>query len=154
MSRIGYSPITVQSGVDVRIDGSHVSVKGPKGTLDRTFHEKVTIKVEDGIATVERVDEDRESKALHGLSRALLYNMVVGVSEGYVKELRAVGVGYRASLKGKDLELLVGFSHPVLVKAPTGITFDVPEPTSIVVSGTDKELVGQTAAEIRLGAST
>lgn len=149
MSRIGKSPVQLPSGVTVEISGSDVIVKGPKGTLTRRFHDKVALSQDDGVVTVTRVDEERESKALHGLSRALLANMVVGVSEGYRRELQTVGVGYRAALKGKDLELQVGFSHPVEVAAPDGIDFEVPEPTQIVITGIDKELVGQIAADIR-----
>ncbi len=150
MSRIGNAPVAVPSGVEVRQDGaSKLVVKGPKGTLERTFSDKVTFTVEDGRVVVARVDEERESKALHGLSRALLHNMVVGVSDGYRKELQAVGVGYRAALRGRTLELQVGFSHPVEIEAPPGIEFEVPEPTRIIVSGIDKELVGQVAANIR-----
>ncbi|MEX2323411.1 MAG: 50S ribosomal protein L6 [Acidimicrobiia bacterium] len=149
MSRIGKSPVQLPSGVTVEISGSEVTVKGPKGTLTRRFHDKVAFSQEDGVVTVTRVDEERESKALHGLSRALLANMVVGVSEGYRRELQTVGVGYRAALKGKDLELQVGFSHPVEVAAPDGIDFEVPEPTQIVITGIDKERVGQIAADIR-----
>jgi large subunit ribosomal protein L6 len=149
MSRIGNSPVQVPSGVTVEISGSEVTVKGPKGTLTRLFHDKVAFSQDDGVVTVSRVDEERESKALHGLSRALLANMVVGVSEGYRRELQTVGVGYRAALKGKDLELQVGFSHPVEVVAPDGIDFEVPEPTQIVITGIDKELIGQIAADIR-----
>mgnify|MGYP001139649672 FL=1 len=149
MSRIGNAPITVPSGVEITIDGPEVTVKGPKGELSRRFPERVTISVEDGVAKVTRIDDSRESKALHGLSRALLANMVTGVSEGYRKDLEIQGVGYRAQLKGRDLELQVGFSHPVTVPAPEGITFEVPEPTKISVVGIDKELVGQTAAVVR-----
>ncbi|MFO7292697.1 MAG: 50S ribosomal protein L6 [Actinomycetes bacterium] len=149
MSRIGNAPITVPSGVEITIDGPEVTVKGPKGELSRRFPERVTVSVEDGVAKVTRIDDSRESKALHGLSRALLANMVTGVSEGYRKDLEIQGVGYRAQLKGRDLELQVGFSHPVTVPAPEGITFEVPEPTKISVVGIDKELVGQTAAVVR-----
>jgi len=149
MSRIGKSPVPIAAGVDVKVDGQDVTVKGPKGTLERTFHERVTISVEDGEARVVRNDEDRKTRALHGLSRALLANMVEGVSEGFRKELSIVGVGYRASLKGKNLELLVGYSHPVDIIAPDGITLEVPDQTRIIVSGIDKELVGQVAADIR-----
>lgn len=149
MSRIGNAPITVPSGVEINVDGPEVTVKGPKGELRRRFPERVTISVEDGVATVGRVDESHESKALHGLSRALLYNMVTGVSEGYRKDLEIHGVGYRAQLKGRDLELQVGFSHPVTVSAPEGVDFEVPEPTKISVVGIDKELVGQVAADVR-----
>ena len=149
MSRIGKSPVPIASGVDIEVAGQDVTVKGPKGMLERNFHERVTVVVEDGEARVERNDEDRQTRALHGLSRALLANMVEGVSEGFRKELSIVGVGYRASLKGNNIELLVGFSHPVEVAAPDGITFEVPEQTRIIVSGIDKELVGQVAANIR-----
>jgi len=149
MSRIGLAPIPLPSGVDVSIDGTDITVKGSKGTLQRTFSDRVTVELTDGVVTVARKDEERESKALHGLSRALLNNMVVGVSEGFQKELLTVGVGYRASLQGKSLELLVGFSHPVKFPAPEGIEFEVPEPTRIIIRGIDKELVGQVAADIR-----
>ncbi len=149
MSRIGKMPVDMPSGVDIKVDGTHVTVKGSKGELSRQFHDRVSFSIEDGVITVVREDDTRESRALHGLSRALLANMVQGVSEGFSKVLEIQGVGYRASLKGSDIELLVGFSHPVDVKAPKGITFEVPEPTRIVVSGIDKEQVGQVAADIR-----
>jgi large subunit ribosomal protein L6 len=142
-------PVTVPSGVDVKVDGVQVTVKGSKGELSREFTDRVSFSMDDGVITVGREDDTRESRALHGLSRALLANMVEGVSEGFSKVLEIQGVGYRASLKGSDIELLVGFSHPVNDKAPKGITFDVPEPTRIVVSGIDKEQVGQVAADIR-----
>jgi large subunit ribosomal protein L6 len=142
-------PVTVPSGVDVQIQGTRVTVKGAKGQLSREFADRVEFQAEDGVITVVRQDETRESRALHGLSRALLANMVHGVSEGFSKTLEIQGVGYRASLKGNDIELLVGFSHPVDVAAPDGITFEVPEPSRIIVSGIDKEQVGQVAAEIR-----
>jgi len=149
MSRVGKMPVDMPSGVDVKVDGTHVTVKGSKGELSRLFNDRVSFSIEDGVITVVREDDTRESRALHGLSRALLANMVQGVSEGFTKVLEIQGVGYRASLKGSDIELLVGFSHPVDVKAPKGITFEVPEPTRIVVSGIDKEQVGQVAADIR-----
>jgi large subunit ribosomal protein L6 len=149
MSRIGLSPIPVPSGVDISVAGLELTVKGSKGTLRRIFSDKVAFEVGDGVVTVARKDEDRDAKALHGLSRALLHNMVVGVSTGFQKELLTVGVGYRASLQGNTLELLVGFSHPVKITAPDGIEFEVPEPTRIIVRGIDKELVGQVAADIR-----
>jgi large subunit ribosomal protein L6 len=142
-------PVTVPSTVDFELDGNTVSVKGPKGELSRRFHERVSISFEDGTATVDRQDDERESRALHGLSRALLANMVAGVAEGFRRELEIVGVGYRAALRGDDLELQLGFSHPVSVAAPAGITFEVPEPTKVAVIGIDKELVGQVAADIR-----
>lgn len=149
MSRVGYNPIPVPSGVDIKVNGADVTVKGPKGELTRSFHERVSIEVDGDVVTLDRVDETRESKAIHGLSRALLANMVVGVSEGFSRDLEIQGVGYRAQLKGNDLELQVGFSHPVTVEAPSGITFDVPEPTRVSISGIDKELVGQVAADVR-----
>ncbi|HEY5684620.1 MAG TPA: 50S ribosomal protein L6 [Acidimicrobiia bacterium] len=149
MSRIGKMPVTVPKGVEIRVDGGNVTVKGPKGELARRFHDRVAITLEDDVASVNRVDDTRESRALHGLSRALLANMVTGVSEGYRKDLEIVGVGYRAALKGQDLEMQLGFSHPVSVLAPEGVTFEVPEPTKVTVSGIDKELVGQVAADIR-----
>lgn len=149
MSRVGKAPITLPSGVNVTIDGNKVTVKGPKGQLDREFHERVSISQEDGVLTVARSDDERESRALHGLSRALLNNMVIGVSDGYLKELSIVGVGYRAALKGSTLDFQLGFSHPVSVNAPAGITFELPEPTRIIISGIDKETVGQIASEIR-----
>lgn len=149
MSRVGKTPVPVPSGVSVDIDGNSVKVKGPKGELGREFHENVSISLDDGVATVDRVDESRESRALHGLSRALLANMVQGVHEGFSRELEIIGVGYRATLKGRDLEMQLGFSHSVAVKAPEGITFEVPENTKIIISGIDKELVGQVAANIR-----
>jgi len=149
MSRVGNKPVDLPNGVNVEIDGSAVTVKGTKGELNREFNERIGFDVADGVITVTRPDDTRESRALHGLSRALLANMVTGVSDGFRKELEIQGVGYRASLKGSDVELLVGFSHPVVVEAPEGITFEVPEQTKIIVSGIDKEQVGQVAANIR-----
>ena len=149
MSRIGKMPITVPAGVEVTIDGSTVTVKGPKGELTRTFASQLIIKLEDGILSVERPDDTRESKSLHGLTRTLLSNMVEGVSAGFSKKLVMVGVGYRAAKKGEDLELSLGYSHPVIVKCPENITFDVPTATEVVVSGISKEQVGQVAADIR-----
>lgn len=149
MSRVGKNPIALPKGVEVDVAGHAVTVKGPKGSLERVFDEKISVAVDDGTVTLDRADEERTTKALHGLSRALLMNMVVGVSDGYRKELQAVGVGYRANLQGSRLQLQVGFSHPVFVDAPEGITFEVPEPTRIIVSGIDKQQVGQVAADIR-----
>lgn len=149
MSRVGNNPVAIPAGVDVNIKGPNVVVKGPKGQLDRRFHERVSVAVDDGVAIVARVDDSRESKAIHGLSRALLANMVAGVSDGFRRDLEIQGVGYRAQLKGSTLELQVGFSHPVSVDAPDGITFEVPEPTRVSVIGIDKELVGQVAADVR-----
>jgi large subunit ribosomal protein L6 len=149
MSRIGKTPIILPTGVEVKVSGDTVEVKGPKGSLSQTINNTITVAVNDGTVTVDRVNDERENRALHGLTRALLFNMVVGVTEGYSKELTAVGVGYRAALKGKNLELQVGFSHPVNIEAPDGITFEVPEPTKIIVIGIDKQKVGQLAANIR-----
>src|SRR5687767_5050221 len=138
MSRIGKAPITVPSGVDVTINGGHVTVKGPKGTLERTLPATITVRQEDGALLVERPDDERQNRALHGLSRSLLNNMVVGVTEGFRKDLEIVGVGYRATAQGDNrIELALGFSHPVHVDAPAGITFDVPAPTRIGVVGID-----------------
>jgi large subunit ribosomal protein L6 len=149
MSRIGNNPVPVPGGVEVEVNGPDVAVKGAKGALERTFDQRISFNVGDGQVEVVRANDERETRALHGLSRALLHNMVVGVSEGYQKNLEMVGVGYRASLKGDSLELLVGFSHPVLIEAPEGIEFQVPEATKISVIGIDKQLVGQVAADIR-----
>jgi len=151
MSRIGKAPIPVPSGVDVTIDDGHVTVKGPKGTLSRDLPREITIRREGEELLVERANDERRSRALHGLARSLVNNMVVGVTQGYTKELEIVGVGYRAVAKGPgSLELALGFSHPVNVTAPEGITFEVPAPNRIVVSGIDKEAVGQVAADIRM----
>jgi large subunit ribosomal protein L6 len=149
MSRVGNKPVELPDGVDVKVDGRAVTVKGSKGELNRMFHERIGFDIDNGVITVTRPDDTRESRALHGLSRSLLNNMVLGVSDGFRKELEVQGVGYRATLKGRDLELAVGFSHTVTVEAPEGITFEVPEPTKIIVSGIDKEQVGQVAADIR-----
>jgi len=149
VSRIGKQPIPVPSGVEVKIDGSTVSVKGPKGELTQTLSDMLTITLEDGVVTVTRPDDSRTARSLHGLTRTLIANMVVGVSEGYAKNLEIVGVGYRAAMKGNDIELQLGFSHPVLVVAEPGITFEVPAPTKITVRGIDKQRVGQVAADIR-----
>ncbi|MEG0301857.1 MAG: 50S ribosomal protein L6 [Gordonibacter sp.] len=149
MSRIGKQPITVPAGVDVTIDGTTVTVKGPKGELTRSFPEIMIIKREGDDILVERPDDTREAKAYHGLVRTLIANMVEGTSTGFKKKLQLVGVGYRAALKGSDLEMQLGFSHPVLVEAPESITFEVPSQTEIIVSGPSKEQVGQVAANIR-----
>jgi large subunit ribosomal protein L6 len=151
MSRIGKQPVTVPSGVTVTINGSDVQVKGPKGQLERTFSDLVAIDQKDNVVTVTRNDEeDPESNVMQGLVRALINNMVVGVSQGYEKKLELTGVGYRAQLKGKTLELTVGFSHPVDYEAPENITFEVPDNTHITVKGISKEQVGQVAAEVRM----
>jgi large subunit ribosomal protein L6 len=150
MSRIGQAPITVPSGVDVAIAGDVITVKGSKGTLERQLPDPITIRQQDGQLVVERPDDARRSRSLHGLTRSLVANMVVGVSEGFAKNLDIVGVGYRANAKSPSrLELALGFSHQVVVEAPEGITFECPTPTNIVVSGIDKEVVGQVAADIR-----
>jgi large subunit ribosomal protein L6 len=155
MSRIGKTPINVPTGVDVTIDGAAVTVKGPKGTLSRTIPGAITVRSEagdGGTATlvVERPDDERENRSLHGLSRSLVSNMVVGVTDGFAKELEIIGVGYRAeALSPTSLRLALGYSHPVLVSAPDGITFECPSATRVVVRGIDKEVVGQVAANIR-----
>lgn len=150
MSRVGTNPVQVPSGVDVNVDGAHVSVKGPKGALELDVPGDITVRVDGEQLVVERPDDERDSRALHGLTRSLVNNMVVGVSEGFVKELEIVGVGYRATAKGETtLELALGFSHPVVVEAPEGITFELPTQTEIKVRGVDKQLVGQVAANIR-----
>jgi large subunit ribosomal protein L6 len=150
MSRVGQAPIPVPSGVEVKIEGRVVTVKGPKGELARTLPEKLSITQAEGVLTVARADEERESRALHGLFRTLVANMVTGVTEGYRRGLEIVGVGYRATAQGdRALELAVGYSHTVKVEAPEGITFEVPSNTRIDVVGIDKETVGQVAADIR-----
>ena len=149
MSRIGKQPIPVPAGVEVKIDGNTVTVKGSKGELTRTFQDILTIKQEGDQILVERPDDSREAKSAHGLTRTLISNMVIGVSQGFSKKLELVGVGYRAALKGTDLEMQLGYSHPVLVKAPEGITFECPTQTEIIVSGASNEAVGQIAANIR-----
>jgi large subunit ribosomal protein L6 len=150
MSRIGKLPVTVPSGVDVRIEGRTVTVKGPKGTLEHTVAEPITLERDDsGAVLVKRPNDERRSKAMHGLSRTLVHNLVVGVTAGYEKKLEIHGVGYRVALKGSNLEFALGFSHPVVVEPPAGITFAVETPTRFSVQGIDKQLVGETAANIR-----
>ncbi len=150
MSRIGKAPIPVPSGVTVAIVDSSVSVTGPKGSLSRDIPGAITVRADGDVLVVERPDDERQNRALHGLVRSLVNNMVVGVTDGFVKELEIVGVGYRATAQGPDhIELALGFSHPVHVEAPDGITFEVPSPTRIAVRGIDKEKVGQVAADIR-----
>jgi len=150
MSRIGKLPITVPSGVDVTIDGRTVTVKGPKGTLSHTVIEPISVERDDsGAVLVKRPDDERRTKAYHGLSRTLVNNLVVGVTAGYEKRLEIHGVGYRVALRGTSLEFALGYSHPVVVTAPEGITFAVESPTRFAVSGIDKQLVGETAANIR-----
>ena len=150
MSRIGRLPIAVPGGVDVAIDGQTVNVKGPKGSLSHTVAAPITVqREEDGTLLVQRPNDERQSRALHGLSRTLIANMITGVTEGYTKTLEIVGVGYRVQARGSDLEFALGFSHPVPVKAPEGISFRVEKPTQFVVEGIDKQLVGEVAANIR-----
>ncbi|MEU8634717.1 50S ribosomal protein L6 [Amycolatopsis sp. NPDC048633] len=150
MSRIGKLPVAVPSGVEVTIDGQHISVKGPKGTLEHTIAEPITVeRDDDGTLLVKRPDDERTSKALHGLTRTLVNNLVVGVTAGYEKKLEIHGVGYRVQAKGSDLEFALGYSHPVKIEAPEGITFKVDSPTRFSVSGIDKQKVGQISAVIR-----
>ncbi len=149
MSRIGKLPVAVPSGVEVTIDGQLIKVKGPKGTLEHTIAEPITVEQADGTLQVKRPDEERTSRALHGLTRTLVNNLVVGVTEGYEKKLEIHGVGYRVQAKGSDLEFALGYSHPVKIEAPEGITFKVETPTRFSVSGIDKQKVGQIAAVIR-----
>ncbi|MEY2435436.1 MAG: large subunit ribosomal protein [Acidimicrobiaceae bacterium] len=150
MSRIGRAPIPVPGGVEVTIADRHITVKGPRGTLERDLPGVITVRQDDGNLVVERPDDERANRAQHGLTRTLVNNMVLGVTNGFVKELEIVGVGYRATAQGPNaIELALGFSHPVRVQAPAGIEFDVPAPTRISVRGIDKESVGQVAANIR-----
>jgi large subunit ribosomal protein L6 len=150
VSRIGQAPIPVPAGVDVTIDGQTITVKGPKGTLTRTIAPSITVARDDGELNVTRPDDERDNRALHGLTRSLVNNMVVGVTDGFSKRLEIVGVGYRAEAQGPDkIRLALGFSHPVIVEAPAGVTFEVPQPTRVIVKGIDKEKVGQVAANIR-----
>lgn len=150
MSRIGKKPIPVPAGVDVTIDGQKVSVKGPKGTLDLMVAEPITVvRSEDGAIVINRPDDERENRSLHGLSRTLVSNLVTGVTQGYTTKMEIFGVGYRVQLKGSNLEFALGYSHPVLIEAPEGITFAVETPTKFSVTGIDKQKVGQISANIR-----
>ena len=149
MSRIGRKPIVVPSGVEVEIATGSVTVKGPKGTLSERVNPAITVSLDDGTLTVARPTDRGDHRALHGLTRSLVANMVAGVTDGFEKRLEIQGVGYRAALRGSDLEMQLGFSHSVSVKAPEGITFEVPQPTQIVVRGISKQVVGETAAQIR-----
>jgi large subunit ribosomal protein L6 len=149
MSRIGRAPVTIPAGVKISQDGQQVRVEGPKGKLALTLSPAITVKVDGQTLTVQRANDEQSVRALHGLHRALIANMVQGVTAGFSKELEIAGVGYRAALKGKQLELNVGFSHTVSVPIPDGLTVEVPKPTNVVVKGFDKHLVGQFAANIR-----
>jgi large subunit ribosomal protein L6 len=149
MSRIGRKPIDVPAGVDIAIKPELVTVKGPRGELSERIHRDMTVAIDDGVVTVSRPTDRGEHRALHGLTRSLVANMVEGVTNGYAKRLEIQGVGYRAVLKGKDLELALGYSHPVSIAAPEGIEFEVPQPTRVVVKGNSKQAVGETAAIIR-----
>ena len=149
MSRIGRKPISVPAGVTVAIEPESVRVNGPKGELVERIHRDITVEQNDDVLNVSRPTDRGEHRALHGLYRSLVANMVIGVTEGYTKTLEIQGVGYRAVLKGRDLELALGYSHPVSIKAPDGIEFDVPQPTRVIVRGIDKQLVGEIAANIR-----
>lgn len=149
MSRIGKKPISVPSNVNVTINGQHITVKGPKGTLENDFHQDIKVKMEDNTIIVERFSDDNLHRSLHGLTRALIMNMIIGVTEGYTKELEVNGVGYRVAKQGNQIVLNVGYSHQVFVKEPDGIKFNVEGANKIIVAGIDKQLVGQIAAEIR-----
>ena len=149
MSRIGNKPITVPAGVEVTLDGQHITVKGPKGTLERDIHKNMSVTVDGNIVKVARPDDEAFNRSLHGLTRTLISNMIEGVLNEYTRELEINGVGYRAQLKGKNLVLTLGYSHPVEMEAPEGIKFEVPSPNQIIVRGVDKEQVGQVAAVIR-----
>lgn len=149
MSRIGNSPITVPAEVEVKIDGKKITVKGPKGTLEREIHKNMNITMDNNVITVTRPDDEPENRSLHGLTRTLINNMIHGVKEEYTRELQINGVGYRAQKQGKKLVMNLGYSHPVEMEEPEGITFDVPNANTIIVKGIDKEAVGQTAAVIR-----
>ena len=149
MSRIGKMPITVPAGVTVTIEDNHVTVKGPKGELTRQINRNMKLTMDNGVITVERPDDEKESRSLHGLSRTLINNMIIGVTQGFSKTLEINGVGYRAAKQGQNINFTLGFSHPVVKEPPAGITFEVPAPNKIVVSGADKEVVGAVAADIR-----
>ena len=149
MSRIGNKPITVPEKVEITLNGNKITVKGPKGTLEREIHKNMTVTLDNNIITVKRPNDEPENVSLHGLSRTLINNMIQGVTEEYSKTLEINGVGYRAQKKGNNLLLNLGYSHPVNIEAPAGITFEVPNPNQIIIKGIDKELVGQTAAVIR-----
>jgi large subunit ribosomal protein L6 len=149
VSRVGRKPVTIPSGVKVQVKDHDITVQGPKGQLAATFHPSLAVEMKDDHVVVSRSSDEKQNRALHGLWRALIQNMVKGVTEGYVRKLELVGVGYRAELKGSKLQLALGYSHPILFAPPTGIKIEAPSQTNIVISGIDKELVGQVAAKIR-----
>ena len=149
MSRIGNKPITVPNGVEVTVNGNKVTVKGPKGTIEKEIHKNISVTVENNEVKVSRPNDEALNRSLHGLTRTLINNMINGVVTEFTRELQINGVGYRVAKQGTDLNLTLGYSHPVIFKAPAGISFDVPNPNTIIVKGIDKELVGQTAADIR-----
>ena len=149
MSRIGNKPINVPEGVEVKLDGQHITVKGPKGTLEREIHKNISVSIEGNVIKVTRPNDEATNRSLHGLTRTLISNMIAGVQNEFTRELQIHGVGYRVQKQGNDLNLSLGYSHPVIFEAPEGITFDVPNANTIIVRGIDKELVGQTAAVIR-----
>ena len=151
MSRIGRAPINVPAGVTVTVDAANcvVTVKGPKGTLEQNYHNRMNVVCENNVITVTRPSDEKEDRALHGLTRTLIYNMVVGVTEGYSKKLEVNGVGYRVAMQGKALNLTLGYSHPVVVDAPEGITFETPDANTIIIKGINKQVVGETAAFVR-----
>ena len=149
MSRIGKMPVAIPSGVEVNLSGQNISIKGPKGTLTHNFPELIKVVKEESSVVVNRVNDERAAKSLHGLSRTIVSNMITGVTQGYSKKIVITGVGYKVALKGKDLEFALGYSHPVLFPAPTGITYSVESPTEFTISGVDKHLVGETAAKIQ-----
>ena len=149
MSRIGNKPITVPDGVEVKIDGHKITVKGPKGTLEREVHKNISLEMNDNVIKVTRKNDEPANRSLHGLTRTLINNMIIGVTHEYTKELQINGVGYRVAKQGTGINMTLGYSHPVIFEAPQGISFDVPNPNTIIVRGIDKELVGQTAAVIR-----
>ena len=149
MSRIGNKEIVVPENVEIKITENHISVKGPKGTLERDIHKNISLEMNENVIKVTRKDDEPANRALHGLTRTLINNMIIGVTQEYTKELQINGVGYRVQKQGNNLNLTLGYSHPVIFEAPAGITFDVPNANTIIVRGIDKELVGQTAAEVR-----
>lgn len=149
MSRIGNAPVVIPAGVEIKLDGSFVKVKGPHGELEYTFNENIKISMEDGVVKVERPNNNKENRSLHGTTRALIQNMVTGVSSKFKKELEMVGVGYKSSVAGKKLVINAGYSHPVEMEIPAGLTVEVPQPTKIIISGIDKQVVGAFASNVR-----